>query len=193
VGPRPEAHGFSWTNGSRFYYSNLTSNLAGSHTLAVQEGLAVSHTDALAGAMAGTDSAWSAPSIASGRQNPVLFEDKPAIWADNAASSRFFGRVYVTWTAFRAANAPNPFEPEPIMSSFSMDGGSTWSNPVQISPAADSPSNGRQGSTIRTDSNGDVYVFWEGYTKTTGAVPMMVESTDGGNTFSRPLPVRAGP
>ena len=189
VGPRPGAGGFSWSNGSRFYYSNLTANFPGSHTLAVQEGVAVSHTDDLKGAKDGIDSAWSAPSIASGRQNPVLFEDKPAMWADNASSSRFFGQVYVTWTAFRAANAPNPFEPEPIMSAFSMDGGSTWSNPVQISPAADSPSNGRQGSTIRTDSSGNVYVFWEGFTKTTGAVQMMVVSTDGGHTFSRPRPV----
>lgn len=191
VGPKPGSGGFSWSNGSRFYYSNLVSNFPGTATLTSQEGLAVSHTDDLAGAMAGHDSAWSNPSIASGRQNPVLFEDKPAMWADNAASSAYFGRVYVSWTAFRAANAPNPFEPEPIMSAYSTDGGTTWSSPVQISPAADSPSNGRQGSTIRTDSRGDVYIFWEGYTRTTGAVQMMAVSTNGGRTYSRPRPVAA--
>src|SRR5919204_3518283 len=118
VGPKPDASGhFAWSNGSRYYYSNLTENFPGATTLQTQfVAVAVSHTDDPRAAAAGNNSAWSAPSIASGKLNPVLFDDKNAIWADNAASSAFFGRVYVSWTAFRAAvSSTVRAEPEPIM------------------------------------------------------------------------------
>jgi hypothetical protein len=60
---------------------------------------------------------------------------------------------------------------------------------VQVSPAYDNAHNsGRQGSTIRTDSNGNVYVFWEGAVGTQSVQEMAV-SSDGGHTFSKPRPV----
>ncbi|MDQ4504155.1 sialidase family protein [Sinomonas sp. ASV322] len=192
VGPRPDAQGhFSWSNGSRYYYSNLTGNFPGTSTLVTPNfAVAVSHTDDVKGAVAGHNAAWSAPSIASGRLNPVLFDDKSSMWTDNAASSPFFGRVYVSWTAFRAANNTHtPSEPEPILAAFSDDGGDTWSQPAQVSPAHDSAHNGgRQGSTIRTDSKGNVFLFFEG-TVGTQSVQMMAVSDNGGRQFSTPRPV----
>ncbi|MEA5456288.1 sialidase family protein [Sinomonas sp. JGH33] len=194
VGPRPDAQGrFSWSNGSRYYYANLTENFPGTGTLATNfVAVAVSHTDDVVGAIAGDNAAWSSPSIASGRLNPVLFDDKSSLWVDNAASSPHFGRVYASWTAFRAANNTHtPAEPEPIMAAFSDDGGTTWSAPVQVSSSHNNAhNNGRQGSTIRTDSKGNVFLFFEG-TMGTQSAQMLAVSTDGGRHYSTPRPVAA--
>src|SRR5882762_2576134 len=66
IGPRLGADGrFSWGNGSRLYYANLTSNFDSSGTIKGFEGIAVSSTDDVAAAAAGNASAWTAPSVIS--------------------------------------------------------------------------------------------------------------------------------
>jgi hypothetical protein len=61
-GPRPGANGnFSWANGSRLYYANLTSNFGATRDEAAFKGfeaIAVSRTDNVQAAAAGTKSAW---------------------------------------------------------------------------------------------------------------------------------------
>src|SRR5216684_3504447 len=68
-GPRPGPNGsFSWSNGSRLYYSNLTSNFSASkrdETFKGVEGVAVSRTDDVQAAATGHASAWMDPVIAS--------------------------------------------------------------------------------------------------------------------------------
>jgi hypothetical protein len=193
-GPRPGPGGFSWANGSRLYYSNLTSNLSAvrtEQTFKGSEAIAVSRTDRPRAAAAGTKSAWMPPVLVS-RQSSTTFSDKSQIWADNASSSPFFGNVYVCWASFRS-NSQGLASPQPLVVATSRDGGSTWTQ-KQVTSASNNPFNpkqgfGRSGCTVRTDSHGVVYVLANQF-----AVGMpgqgshiMVKSFNGGKTWTRPV------
>ena len=86
-GPAPGPGGFSWANGSRLYYANLTSNVAATRTDQTFKGfeaIAVSRTDNPAAAAAGdAGGAWKAPVLVS-KQSSTTFSDKEQVWADNA-------------------------------------------------------------------------------------------------------------
>jgi hypothetical protein len=191
-GPQPNGHGgFSYASGSRLYYANLASNFATERSEAAFKGyeaIAVSRLDTqqFAAATAGSNSAWKAPVIVS-KQNASLFSDKEAVWADNAQSSPYFGNAYVCNTSFRG-QAKGKGEPEPILFYRSTDGGSTWSNPVQLTSATSNAQNpGRQSCTIRTDSKGGVFIYYSGFEHSTGqSTIMQVRSFNGGRTFERP-------
>lgn len=188
-GPRPDENGaFSWDNGSRLYYSNLTSNFETERHEGVFRGfeaIAVSHADDLHAAAEGHNNAWSDPVIvAQKRQSETTFSDKESLWADDAASSPHFGNVYVCWVSFRSLGAG----PEPVMFSRSTDGGQTFSKPKQLTEAANTGIKGRQGCIVRTDSRGTVYVFWEGAQKGQ-SIHYMARSLDGGVKFEKKLPV----
>jgi hypothetical protein len=190
-GPHPAAGGgFSYTGGARLYYANLTSAFPGKAPFKGDEAIAVSHTDNVASAAAGNNSAWSAPVIAS-RQSSAQFSDKEQVWADNAQTSPFFGNVYVCYADFRGSG--NGFTNQPLMVLSSRDGGSSWTQ-KQVTPAANNISGrngfGRSGCTVRTDSRGVLYVFTFqfGFSATTAAPGFiqMIRSFDGGKTFERP-------
>src|SRR5512133_3203107 len=149
-GPIPGAEGaFSWANGSRLYYANLISNLSAvrsEETFKGFEAVAVSRTDNVQAAATGDKSAWMPPVIVT-KQNSTLFSDKEQIWADNAASSPFFGNVYVCNAAFRSQELGNAL-PAPLMVSVSTDGGDTW-NTKQVTQAVNNAQHpGRSGCTI---------------------------------------------
>ncbi len=188
-GPAPGPNGFSWANGDRLYYSNLTSNFSTvrqEQTFRGFEAIAVSHTDDPVAAAGNDAGAWSDPAIVTKeRQSSTTFSDKPAIGVDNVASSPFFGNAYVCYTQFRGQETVNGF-PEPIFFSRSTDGGDTWSKPQQLSAAFDNARRpGRQGCDVATDSHGVVYVSWEDTGKN-GSVFKLAKSFDGGKTFGRP-------
>jgi hypothetical protein len=191
-GPSPDASGhFSWSNGSRLYYANLTSNLPGTQTFKGFEAVAVSRTDNVTAASTGDATAWMNPVIVT-KQSSTTFSDKEQVWADNAASSPFFGNAYLCLASFRSDSHGNA-SPQPLLVATSTDGGATWTN-KQVTPASNNPFNtrqgfGRSGCTVRTDSHGVVYVFANQF-----AVGMpgqgshiMIQSFDGGKSWTRPV------
>jgi hypothetical protein len=121
------------------------------------------------------------------KQNAALFSDHEMIAVDDAESSPFFGNVYVCDAAFRSQEiSPNAL-PEPIELNSSSDGGNTWTT-RQLSAAVNNIVNGgRQDCQVDTDSNGVVYVFWDGFVKSLNTLGIFyVRSFDGGKTFERP-------
>jgi hypothetical protein len=205
---------FSWANGSRLYYANLTSNFpaglyasgatpreldeeeAPERNMALREqgfaepgavkgieGIAVSRADNVTATNYNDKNVWQPPVIASKAAANTQFADKEQIWADNAASSPFFGNVYVCYGAFIGGGA------EPLIVSTSRDGGSTWQQKQVSSAAAASRIHfGQSGCTIRTNSHGVVYVMYQTFQAFTPGTSghYLVRSYDGGNSWTRP-------
>ena len=193
-GPKPGSNGqFSWANGSRLYYANLTSNFAATRDEAAFKGfeaIAVSRTDDVAAAAAGDANAWQDPVLVS-KQSSTTFSDKEQIWADNAASSPFFGNVYLCWASFRSLSHGNA-APQPLIVATSRDGGTTWTQ-KQVTAASNNPFNtkqgfGRSGCTVRTDSHGVVYVLATQFAVGTPGLGshILIKSFDGGKSWTRP-------
>lgn len=194
-GPVPGSDGtFNWANGSRLYYANLTSNLSSGHFEQAFKGfeaIYVSRTDNVQAAAASDMNAWMDPVLVS-KQSSTTFSDKEQIWADNAASSPFFGNVYICWASYRSQER-GLVAPAPLVVATSTDGGDSWTT-KQVTNASNTPFNakqgfGRSGCSVRTDSQGVVYVFADQF-----AVGMpgqgshvMIKSYDGGHTWTRPV------
>jgi hypothetical protein len=187
IGPRFGPGGFSWGNGERLYYANLSANFAAARSEAAfrgAEAIAVSRTDDMAAAAAGDKDAWLDPVLVS-KQSSTTFSDKEQIWADNASSSRFFGTVYLCWASFRSNGAG----PAPLHVAVSRDGGDSWAE-QSLGPAAN---NGLRapadGCTVRTDSFGNAYVFGVGTAPgSKQRFELMSVSRDGGLTWSQLRP-----
>jgi hypothetical protein len=193
-GPVYRDGSFSWANGSRLYYLNLTSNLPSGTAFKGFEALAVSRVDGpastgLTPAIVQNQGSWKAPVIVS-KQNAALFSDKEQVWSDNASSSPFFGHTYVCSAAFRGV----PGRAQPLLVATSTNGGDSWTT-HQVTPAANNPSSGqgfgRSGCTIRTDSHGVAYVF--AYQFAAGlpgnGFHVMSTSVDGGAHWSKARPI----
>jgi hypothetical protein len=196
-GPAPGSNGdFAWANGSRLYYANLTSKLGEAspkETFKGYEAVAVSRTDNVSSAASGDKNAWMPPVIVS-KQSSTTFSDKEQIWADNAASSPYFGHVYVCMASFRSQEQ-GLVAPAPLMVATSTDGGETWKT-KQVTNASNTPFNpkqgfGRSGCTVRTDSQGVVYVFANQFAVGSPGhgSHIMIKSTDGGKTWMRPVDI----
>jgi hypothetical protein len=190
-GPVPDENGeFAWANGSRLYYANLTSNLSVSETITFKgfEAIAVSRIDgdpALTPGIVGDQNTWMDPVIVSS-QTSATFADKEQIWVDNAESSPFFGNAYICYARFQGAGAA------PMTVATSTDGGDTWVN-NKVSPGHNVAPRmwGQSGCTIRTDSEGNVYVFYEEFQNPQFFLPppgrhFLVQSFDGGQTWTHP-------
>lgn len=197
IGPVPGPNGFSWHNGSRLYYANLTSNLATTRTDQAFKGfeaIGVSRTDKIQAAANGDKGAWCtgsagcAPVLVS-KQSSTTFSDKEQIWADNASSSPFFGTAYICWSSFIGQQKGHA-APAPLKVAVSHDGGDTWTEHQIGAAGSNSQRSPMDGCTIRTDSHGAAYVFGVGSTPQSGKQPFefLSRSTNGGSNWSKPQP-----
>jgi hypothetical protein len=200
-GPRRGADGrFSWSNGSRLYYANLTANFGATRSEQAFkgfEGIAVSRLDApptgLTPAIVADKASWKPPVVIS-KQSSTTFSDKEQVWADNASMSPFFGTVYVCWASFRGQELSPRAAPAPLIVAVSHDGGSTWTQHQITAAANNGQRNPLDGCTVRTDSKGVAYVFGVGTLSSQGhqSFEFMSRSTNGGSNWSQPQAV-AGP
>jgi hypothetical protein len=198
-GPRrPDAGGpFSWANGSRLYYANLTENFSAKRRESAFKGveaIGVSRTDdagtAAAGGAAGK-AAWMRPVVITGSRSAAAFADKEQIWADNAATSEFFGNVYVCFARYVGGPSAGS-NAHTLDVARSTDGGDSWSKVTVVNiPGSSSGKfalfSGHSGCTVRTDSTGTVYAFWLGWDQRLKQQGIyMARSFDGGATFEQP-------
>ena len=173
-GPKPQpGGGFSYATGARAYYSSLAS-LAG---VKGAEHIVVSYSD-------DNGATWSAPVIGTTKTSAVDFNDKNWITVDSLPSSQFFGRVYLSWTEFRS-NSQAGNGSEPVMVSYSTNGGTSFGAPNQLSPAGNNGTgNGRQGSSVDVGPDGTVYVGFE-----QGFSQVVAVSRSGGKNWTRPITI----
>jgi hypothetical protein len=208
IGPVPDAAGkFDWSNGERVYYANLVGAWPSGFAFPNPEfhgflGVGVSRLDNPTAQSVLQASSWKAPVIVNQTTGQTAFEDKEQIWADNASTSKFFGRVYLCNPEFRSVGQHRGLGgnfPAPLTVSYSADGGSTWTT-KQITPAGTTGLGptlwGISGCTIRTDSQGTVYVFAEMFQNPTlvglptRGFHVMFTSTDGGIRWSKMQTIR---
>lgn len=137
------------------------------------------------GTIAGGTLTWSQPSWVTQTNNKAVFNDKEWIAADHYTASPFRDRVYVSYTRFIFTPNGN-YVQSPIFTSYSSDGGQTFSSPISIS----SNVLYGQGSRPVVAPDGSVYIFWDGSTRLASTDSIyMVKSTDGGVTWSAPSAV----
>ncbi len=146
---------------------------------------AASGVEVSTGTIAGRTLPWSQPSWITQTNNPAVFNDKEWIAADHYSASPFRDRVYVSYTRF-IFSAKGNYVQSPIFTSYSADGGKTFSAPISVS---NNVLYG-QGSRPVVAPDGTVYIFWDGSTRMASTDSIyMVKSADGGVTWSAPSAV----
>jgi hypothetical protein len=150
----------------------------------------VSRTDDAVAAANDDKGAWMPPVVVPSTSS-AAFADKEQIWADNAASSPHFGNAYVCYANYRGGPSTGSVAHD-LLVARSVNGGDSWSR-VQVAGIPGSAGgrfailSGASGCTVRTASDGTVYVFWLGWNqqlKQNGIY--MATSSNGGATFSTP-------
>jgi hypothetical protein len=160
----------------------------------------VSHIDNATPTRVADQSNWSKPVTVPESAPAISTPTAAQVWADNAGSSRYFGRVYTCYNDFLYSVVPGNVGPIQPTVGVSSDGGQTWQT-HKIAPPVDSAGDGhRVFCTVRTDSRGVVYAFFTHYSGTfpsfeQTAAQSMMKSFDGGATWTEPvdiLPMNTG-
>lgn len=188
-GPVPGADGtFSWTNGSRLYFVSAIQNLPepfvpGFDGVVATAVSTIDGRPALSADIVADQANWSGPVIAT-RSRADLLTWAPTIWADNAASSPYFGTAYVCDQRY----GEDPYVEEKTILGRSSDGGTSWRTTRITGPELV----GEDYCHVRTDSDGTVHVFWEAASPGGGKALWYTRSFDGGRRFERTRRLAAG-
>ena len=190
-GPQPTSGGgFSYADGSRLYYANLTSALPGTAPFKGAEAIAVSHTDDVAARGDGSNAAWSDPVIASRQTSAPVLRQGAGVGRQRRVEPvlrqrlRLLRRLPRQRQRLHQPAARRPDLPRRRRH---------WTQ-HQVTPATNNTHSrngfGRSGCTVRTDSHGVVYVFdfQFGFSPTTAAAGQiqMIRSFDGGAHWAAP-------
>lgn len=101
-------------------------------------------------------------------------QDRASLASDASASSQYYGRSYAVWVRLGS--------PFPAVCAYTTDGGSTWSDVIQIN----NPSQRCQGGDVVIGSGGTVYACWAGVIGTSPFTEDYVgfaRSTNGGTSW----------
>src|SRR5215213_9032888 len=188
-GPVYRNGSFSWANGSRLYYANLTSNFPGQAGFKGFEAIAVSRIDGpastgLTQAIVSNQANWQVPVILS-KQNAALFSDKEQVWADNAESSPFFGNTYICSAAFRGV----PGASQPLVVAPSTNGG--IAGPPARSPRPPTTSTAPTASAGQAARSGPTATAWPTCSPTSS--PTAPPATASSSCPPRPTAAATGP
>jgi len=115
------------------------------------------------------------------------FNDKPWIVADKRTTGTGAGYVYVTWTSFVDIDGDGLQDTYHILFSRSIDGGATFSTPIQVSDTGNSTN---QLSQVAVGPNGEVYVSWINWNLPTTRI-LFDKSTDYGASFGTDIEVQS--
>ena len=205
---------FSWANGSRLYYANLTSNFPASLYASGATPEELDEEEAPERNLALREQGFAEPGPVTGVEgigvsradnvNADNYDDQntwqPPVIASKAASATQFADKEQIW-ADNAESSPffgNVYVcyasftgggAAPLVVSTSRDGGSTWQQKQVSRAAAASPVHfGQSGCTIRTNSHGVVYVMYQTFQAATPGTSghYLVRSYDGGTSWTRP-------
>ena len=187
-GPKPGPNGFSWANGSRLYYSNLTSNFpTTAPAFKGFEAIAVSRTDDVRAAAKRDPRAPGCrrSSFPSSRTPRSRTSPRSGPTTPRAARSSAPCTCAGPLSAVRRRATPPPhrfrWPPHTMAATPGRNG--------RVSAAANNGQrNPPDGCTIRTDSRGTAYVFGVGTVSSAGKQPfeLLSQSANGGQTWSTP-------
>jgi len=93
---------------------------------------------------------------------PLNMLDKNHLWIDNSSSSSYEGNLYSGWTRFELFSSDDGH----VQIARSVNNGTSWLSPVNISSSLPAPNDLNQGVNISTGPNGEVYAVWAVYENT---------------------------
>ncbi len=134
-------------------------------TIGVQSGISSSTLTVRSFKSTDGGKTWTSDSTVSGTQTAT---DKPTLWIDHSATSSHLDNMYAVWHL----NA------QCFVSARKGSSGS-WGTPTQVSGSETTST--ADGGDVKTNSFGDVFVFWP---DAGGQTLRVAKSTDGGATFS---------